>query len=202
MTGMQVPGFDGDLTDGIDLLPTEPGIYCFFNRYNGRRWVGLASSSMRSRARQHRAFFRHPTGTASTLVRDVRLYGADAFVFVCLEICPKSDAVLHSAQLRRRERAWAERLLALDERTGYNAEAGGVRSLASLFRDHERKLLRQNSRKYVMLPGVDIAQPIDPLLLASWGRSHRRAGASAVSQCLLTTMIQSTQPGDESRRNA
>lgn len=163
-----LPALNVALEDGIDLLPAQPGIYCFLNRCNGRRWVGMASRSIRDRAMQHRNFFRRPSGPETHLLRDLRQHGSGAFIFLALELCPPCEGRNHRIALQDRERWWAEQLLSLDEGTGYNLEAGGVRSPASRFRDHERKLIRARVPKYQLLPLTDAAAPIDPALLTSW----------------------------------
>lgn len=64
---------------------------------------------------------------------------------------------------------WLTRqLYSHDERYGYNSEAGHHRSKAARFRDRERKLLKSARGKYELLPGVDLRDPINPVMLASW----------------------------------
>jgi hypothetical protein len=159
-----------DLESGVDLLPDEPGIYCIVNRFNGRRWVGLASRSVRGRAQQHMCVFRNPTAGDTPILRDLRSFGVEAFFFLLLEKCPEKHELSVTRYLKRREGWWAHQLLTLHEATGYNLEAGGFRSRASRFRDHERKLMRDRSRKYQLLPGVNPNDPVNQTLLASWQR--------------------------------
>jgi hypothetical protein len=55
------------------------------------------------------------------------------------------------------------------EASGYNSEAGHVRTRGSRFRDSERKLIKSRAgSNYLLLPGVDLDDPIDPDLLRSW----------------------------------
>lgn len=140
------------------------------NRCSGRRRVGLASSSMRARAFEHRRALAHPNTADPAIRADLIAHGAAAFVFLTLEVhsvTPEAP-VAHRSLLRQRELWWALNLNCLDERTGYNREAGGMRSPASRFRDMETKLMRANSRRYVGLPWVDRQAPINIRLLRSW----------------------------------
>ena len=162
-------------SDGIDLLPDQPGIYCILNRVNGRRMVGMAGRSVQHRAKQHRQFLKRPTGPEVPLVRDLRLHGPGAFMFLTLEVCQPSLGTNHRGLLRSRELWWARQLCCLDERTGYNLEAGGVRSPASRLRDLERKLAYPSIRKFELLPGTDASEPINPGLLATWLQEYQRS---------------------------
>lgn len=169
------------MDDGIALLPNEPGIYCILNRVTGRRGVGLASRSIQSRAKEHRRSF-STIGTCSIpIARDLEQHGSSAFIFLTLEVCRDDRARNHLITLKARELWWAEQLLTFDESTGYNLEAGGVRSPASRLREHERKLLRSNSRRYQFLPDVKINDPIQPELLKTWvAASNIQAAAGSV----------------------
>lgn len=156
------------MDDGIALLPDEPGIYCILNRITGRRGVGLASRSIRSRAKDHRRSFSAIGICSVPIARDLVRHGSSAFIFLTLEIYPDVGTRNYLMMLKSRELWWAQQLLTLDESTGYNLEAGGVRSPASRLRDHERKLLRTNSRRYQFLPAVGINDPIQSELLKTW----------------------------------
>lgn len=153
-------------------LPDRPGIYLILNRHNGRRWVGMAGRSLSERAKQHRRALNSGRAPAGRMGEDLAQYGPDAFVFLVLEV-NREACRPGSGQLRSRERWWAQHLHALDQQQGYNLEAGGLRSPASLFRDCERKLQQASRPKYCQLPGVQPADPIDPRLLQAWmnGRS-------------------------------
>lgn len=156
------------MDDGISLLPEQPGIYCIFNRVTSRRGVGLATRSIRARAKDHRRSFSTVTSCSIPVARDLVQHGAGAFIFLSLELVLHAGARNHLLMLKDRELWWAQQLLTLDERTGYNLEAGGIRSPASRLREHERKLLRANSRRYQLLPSVGINDPIQSDLLRTW----------------------------------
>lgn len=158
----------------MPALPDAPGIYLILNCTTGRRWVGAASRSMRARELQHRRSF--SSGVAlGRLQEDLDRHGPAVFVFLVLEQCSPSGGA-NTGRLRDRERWWAEHLHALDQHQGYNLEAGGLRSPASLFRDHERKLMRGSPPKYVLLPDVHLDSTVNDNLLGSWhaARQHQR----------------------------
>lgn len=150
-----------------DELPELPGIYLILNRHNGRRWVGMAGRSLRERAKQHRRALNSGRAPAGRIGEDLSQYGPDAFVFLVLEV-NRGACRPGAGHLRSREQWWAQHLHALDQQQGYNLEAGGLRSPASLFRDCERKLQQASRPKYCQLPGVQLADPVDPRLLLAW----------------------------------
>lgn len=159
--------FLAPLVDGIDLLPASPGLYCIVNRVNGRRYVGQASTNIYKRCLQHRSELLKGLAANMLLRRDAAIHGAGAFFFFALRL----DAIAGSekrSQLNRMEIWFAVQLCTHDEHRGYNLEVGHHRTTGARFRDRERKLMRPNSGKYELLPGVDIYDPIDSVLLASW----------------------------------
>ena len=100
--------------------------------------------------------------------RDLVLHGFDPFFFALAPIRPEAaGARLGGDQV---ELWWTIQLQAHDERFGYNLEAGHCRTSGAQFRDRERKLMRSKSRKYELLKGVDMYDPIHPALLGTWVR--------------------------------
>jgi hypothetical protein len=156
------------LTDGIRFLPDLPGIYCILNRLTGRRYIGKSKTSIYKRALGHRSDFVNGTSSNLALRRDVAISGGSNFFFFA--ICHDAIEVKgrFESHLNKLEVWCTEQMNAHDEQYGYNFEAGGKRTFASRFRDRERKLMRGNSMKYYLLPGVDLYDPINPQLLASW----------------------------------
>lgn len=155
-------------SDGIEYLPDTPGVYCILNRANGRWYVGRTLKSIRQRCRLHRNALRKGEGGNWAMQRDCKVHGVDAFFFMA----PDFDL---SAEVRRDEwemdkiEVWLVRQLrAYDEQYGYNSEAGHRRTKAAQYRDRERKLLKGKRQRYELLPGVDLREPINPTLLASW----------------------------------
>ena len=159
--------FDSPLDDGIDLLPKAAGIYGMWNRTT-LMWNVGQSKNIRARCLSHRFHMR--AGTASNLrIRlDVNRHGSDPFFFMALELARSDVGIAKVRQLNRLEAWWVVQLKAHDERYGYNAEAGGFRTKASRFRDRERKLMRNNSRRYELMPGVNFYDAINISLLSSW----------------------------------
>jgi len=155
------------LTDGIDFLPTCAGVYCILNRVNGKHYVGQAENIHR-RCVVHRGELSQETAANFLMRRDAEVNGFDAFFFVLAV-----DVDIEAAQrwsANSTEIWWTVQLQAHDERFGYNLEAGHRRTAGALFRDRERKLMRANSGKYELLQGVDMYDPINPMLLATWIR--------------------------------
>lgn len=155
------------LEDGINQLPRGAGIYCVLNRVTGRRYIGQAVNVYR-RCLAHRSELRDGRPANMLMRRDLVLHGFDPFFFVLAPIRPEAVGLrLGGDQV---EHWWAVRLQAIDEFNGYNLEAGRRRTKGSLLRDREVKLMRPTSRKYVLLGGVDLYDPIHPDLLGTWVR--------------------------------
>lgn len=159
--------FNTPPVDGIALLPKGPGVYGMLNRVT-RLWNIGQSENIHQRCQLHRSQLRAGTAGNLRIRRDVEKHGADTFFFMVLEELTVTPGVNLKHKLDNLELWWALQFQAHDERYGYNSEAGRSRTLGSRFRDREKKLLRYNSDKYRLLPGVDLCDPINHLLLASW----------------------------------
>lgn len=153
--------------DGIDFLPRSPGLYCILNRVSGKRYVGQATKSLYQRCVKHRNELGLGLASNMLLRRDALVHGADAFFFFVLHLESNADTPRQS-QLDNIEVWFAVQLCTHDERYGYNLEVGHHRTRAARFRDRERKMMRRNSGKYALLPGVDMYDPINPDLLRTW----------------------------------
>lgn len=167
MTTQQDSVFLAPLVDGIEFLPSSPGLYCIVNRCNGKRYVGQARTNLRQRCLQHRSELRRGLASNMLLRRDAALHGVDAFFFFELRLNSMTNTPSQS-QMNKIEIWFSVQLRSHDEQHGYNLEVGHHRTRAALFRDRERKLMRRNSEKYQLLPGVDPYDGINPVLLASW----------------------------------
>lgn len=159
--------FEGPMVDGIDFLPRCPGVYCIENRVNGKRYVGLATVDVHWRCVLHRTELRNGNSANMLLRRDVAVYGADPFFFFALHIAG-SDGHVKLNDLEGAELWFMIQFRSHDEHHGYNFEAVHQRTRAARFRDRERKLMRRNSGKYALLPGVREYDAINPELLSSW----------------------------------
>lgn len=158
--------FKNPLNDGIQFLPKKAGFYCMWNRINGRHYVGQAKN-VYQRCLGHRSALRRGLAGNMLVRRDAERYGPDAFFFFSLSI----DGVGESPrpiQVNNIEIWFAVQFCAHDERYGYNLVVGGHPTRATRFRNREQKLMRSRSRKYELLEGVDIYDPIAPDLLTSW----------------------------------
>lgn len=153
--------------DGIADLPRGPGIYGMLNRATRLLNIGQ-SENLQRRCLLHRSQLRAGIAANLRIRRDVEKHGAETFFFFTLEEVTVAPGVNLKDKLDRREIWWVLQLQSHDERYGYNAEAGRCRTRASRLRDRETKLMRYNSDKYRLLPGVDLSDPIDHVLLASW----------------------------------
>lgn len=154
-------------SDGIESLPDGPGIYCMLNRVTRMVNIGQAEN-MRRRCTMHRSQLRAGTATNMRIRRDAERYGADTYFYYALQAMVVNPEKPLKRVLNRSEVWWVVQLQAHDERYGYVSEAGGCRTRGSRLRDREAKLLRPSSQKYALLPGVDLYDPINHELLASW----------------------------------
>ena len=159
--------FNSPLDDGIELLPQAAGIYGMWNRAT-LMWNVGQSENIHARCLSHRFQMRAGNAGNQRIRRDVDRYGADSFFFMALELAASEVGVARVRELNRLEAWWVVQLKAHDERYGYNAEAGGLRTKGARFRDRERKLMRCSSGKYELLPGVNLYDPIDMTLLSTW----------------------------------
>lgn len=153
--------------DGIAILPKGPGIYGMWNRAT-RLWNIGQSKNIFHRCQLHRSQLRAGTACNLRIRRDVEKHGADTFFYLALQVVVVTPGVNLKHKLDNLELWWVLQFQAHDECYGYNAEAGRCRTMGSRFRDREKKLMRYNSDKYHLLPGVDLCDPINHLLLASW----------------------------------
>jgi hypothetical protein len=99
--------------------------------------------------------------------RDAVLHGAEVFFFFALRLdaIANVDRRLHLDVI---EIWFAVQLRSTDERGGYNLELGSHPTTATRLRNRETKLMRRNSGKYVLLPGVDLYDLVNQELLSTW----------------------------------
>jgi group I intron endonuclease len=159
--------FATPFVDGVALLPKSPGVYGMLNRAT-RMWNIGQSKNMRQRCCQHRSGMKVGVADNMRVERDVKIHGVHTFFYCILEHVSVPGGDNLKDELNQRELWWVVQFQALDERYGYNLEAGGYRTLGARFRDRERKLMRRNSGKYCLLPWVEMYAPINMTMLASW----------------------------------
>lgn len=92
-------------------MPKQSGIYKIANSMNGKIYVGSAAD-IHARWCAHRCFLRKGTHINRKLQNAWLKYGADAFEFSIIELCPPSE-------LASREQHWMDALAAASE-DGYN----------------------------------------------------------------------------------
>lgn len=153
--------------DGISLLAKGPGIYAILNRASRMLKIG-ESVNIYKRCREEFCKIRAGNADNIRIRRDAQIHGADSFFCYTLECLNPTGRIRLKIKLKARELWWVQQLHVHDERYGYNLDAGGRRTPATRFRDSERKLMRSNSRKYVLLPWTDFHAPINTDLLHSW----------------------------------
>lgn len=154
-----------ELTDGVDLLPTKPGVYVIMNRRNGRCYVGSAEN-LRTRGQTHRSEMSRCMSGNMLLRRDVIRCGAESFFIFTTEVVDSMAEAKRQGGLGAMELHWIVQFRSHDEARGYNCMMAGAWTPAARFRDRERKLLRRGS--YALIDSVDLYDPIDALMLDSW----------------------------------
>lgn len=149
-----------------------PAIYRIYNVSTGQSLVG-STMNARRRLSIHLAQIKASAHPNALIRRSVKEFGIAAFSFDVLEVLPFAAGFDGRELLTLREEYWALKFNALDERHGFNFKAGRQSSLGYRFRDRERKLMRQTSMRYQLLPWVDTDAPIEFSLLASWDRGNQ-----------------------------
>jgi hypothetical protein len=154
-----------EIADGVDELPTKPGVYVIMNRLNGRCYVG-AAKNLRTRGLSHRSEMRRGYSGNMLLRRDVVKYGAENFFVFAAAVVESMQEADQQGGLVAMELRWIVQFRSYDEKRGYNCMMAGCWTPAARFRDRERKLLRRGN--YVLMKGVDLYDPIDAQMLGGW----------------------------------
>jgi group I intron endonuclease len=89
------------------------GVYCWKNLVDGKVYIGSTSVSFHYRRKDHIADMRRRTHGNSYFMRAWHKYGAESFVFLIVEFCPRETCVT-------RETWWIAELNATDHSIGYN----------------------------------------------------------------------------------
>lgn len=87
------------------------GIYCIENIYNGKMYIG-SSFDLNARIVGHKSLLRNGKSHNNHLQSAYNKYGADAFLFYVIEVCPKDKA-------KEREQFWIDNTSCF--KSGYNA---------------------------------------------------------------------------------
>lgn len=153
------------LTDGVDSLPSKPGVYVIMNRQNGRCYVGSAMN-LRLRGQKHRSELRRCMSGNMLLRRDVIRCGAENFFIFTTEVVESMTEAKQQGGLAAMELRWIVQFRSHVEARGYNCMMAGAWTPSTRFRDRERKLERNGS--YVFLETVDPYDPINTQMLDRW----------------------------------
>ncbi len=163
-----LPSFELDPSrNGLDILPTKPGIYIIMNIVNRRCYVGSAEI-VRKRCKGHYSQLKKGYSNSGVLRRDLQKHGAAAFVFICPQNFESIEEAYQHPGLGHYENDWILRLQSHIEGRGYNCFLGNRWTKGAALRDRERKLIRY--RSYYLLDGVDLYDPINEQLVESFYR--------------------------------
>ena len=97
----------------IAILPSKPGVYCFINICNGKRYIGQ-SNNLRKRYNTHRYQLKNGRHHNKHLQRAWNKYGENNFKYIILQICKDSDHAIE------REQYWANKYNSFIGENGYN----------------------------------------------------------------------------------
>lgn len=140
------------------------GVYAVRNMNNGRVYVG-SSILLSARMKQHESNIKIGRHANGLLRRDLALHGPTNFDIVPLEVFEADEPDLID-KLAQAEVNWTRQLAADIESHGYNCMVGNSWTDSARLRDSERKYMRK--RRYALLPGVDLYDPIKEELARSW----------------------------------
>lgn len=139
------------------------GVYMIRNLVNGKRYFGSSRNCL-SRLNGHRGGLRRGDHINIALTQEWNEYGQDAFEFILIE----ETATLGEA--RRLENELIGRYQTFDLQRGYNQMHNGKWSPAARLRNTEMKLIAK--RKYALLPGVSLNDPMTPDFVQSAKKGH------------------------------
>jgi group I intron endonuclease len=139
------------------------GVYMIRNLINGKCYFGSARNCQ-SRLNGHRGALRRGDHNNIALLQEWNEFGKDAFEFILIE----ETATLGEA--RRLENELIGRYQTHDLRRGYNQMHNGKWSPAARLRNTEKKLIAK--RKYALLPGVALEDPMTPDFVLAAGKGH------------------------------
>lgn len=114
---------------------------------------------------QHCSDMADGLSNSGCLRRDMTLMGADSFCIFPVAILPL-DHTPAGYGLGLLEQEWITLLRADEEGLGYNQISQGWWTHGARMRDTERKYIRRGH--YALLPGVDLYDPINRSMLATW----------------------------------
>jgi group I intron endonuclease len=124
----------------------KSGVYCWLNLINGKRYVGSGSCTIMIRLDKYLKDFSKGECHNVHLKRAWLKYGAKAFQFIVLELCPSEDC-------RSREQWWMDRFQVANPEFGYNISPTAGSNLGTV-RSQEAKDKASVSMKSAWERGV------------------------------------------------
>ena len=104
-------------TDGITLLPKKAGVYAMLNRVTRMVNIGQAKN-LRGRCSMHRSQLRAGTAPNLRMRQDALRHGADAFLYVTLELLDIGAQTNVPRELNKLELWWVVQFQAHVEQLG------------------------------------------------------------------------------------
>jgi len=139
------------------------GVYMIRNLINGKCYFG-SSRNCHSRLNGHRGALRRGDHINIALLREWNEFGPDVFEFIIIE------ETSTYGEARRLENELIERYQTFDQRRGYNQMHNGKWSPEARLRNTEKKLIAR--RKYTLLSGVTLDDPMTPDFIQSARKGH------------------------------
>lgn len=139
------------------------GVYMIRNLVNGKCYFG-SSRNCQSRLNGHQGALRRGDHINIALLQEWNTFGHNAFEFIIIE----ETSTLGEA--RRLENELIGRYQTFDLQRGYNQMHNGKWSPAARLRNTEKKLIAK--RKYALLPGISLNDPMTPDFVQSAKKGH------------------------------
>lgn len=110
------------------LFKREPGIYCFINKINGKRYIGK-SKNVYKRLNCHISTLNRNKSSSKTLQKAWNKYGEESFNILILEYCSEND-------LNEKECFYID--FFKTKENGYNLTFGGEGTVGHKYTDEQR----------------------------------------------------------------
>lgn len=144
----------------ITTLERRPGVYLIQDTHTRACYVGAAEKSLRQRLTGVVGKLIEGNHHVALLQDDWNQFGPDRFAYWVAYAPSNKDALSDEWWLTRLARAW-------EDFGGYCLRTG-ENCVSASFRDTERKLTRQRSRRYQYLPETNLNARINGVLLRTF----------------------------------
>jgi group I intron endonuclease len=161
------------------------GVYCITNSLNGKRYVGSAARSFRTRWNAHRHHLRRGTHHCAHLQAAWKNDGESAFEFSILETCSPKECVAL-------EQTFIDLHKSADRLHGYNADPKAGHSLGRKASVETRAKLR----------AAHLGRKRSPSHCVSIGNGHRGRKCSSESLALMRASQSSPEARERQRQIA